>query len=131
ADGQQEEQFPLNTLGTFRKLLEQICRRTETTYRISIGRALKRLLACTPQVFDRLAEVIAATIVTRQVAQVIIQSLGEHRLQGFSGTLVQKLAALNQDGVVGYLLCERMLENVLGIRKCRLLVNELSGPQDS
>src|SRR5215471_15715594 len=89
ADGQKEEQFPLNALGTFRKLLEQIYRRTETTYRISIGRALKRLLACTPQVFNRLADVIAATIVTRQVAQVIIQSLGVHRLQGGSGTLVQ------------------------------------------
>src|SRR5215471_6564513 len=89
ADGQKEKHFPLNALGTFWQLLEQSYRRTETTYRISIGRALKRLLAGTPQVFDRLAEVIAATIVTRQVAQVIIQSLGVHQLQGCSGTLVQ------------------------------------------
>jgi hypothetical protein len=80
--------------------LEQICRCPETTYRISIGRALKRLLPCTPKVFDRLADVIAATIVTHQFAQVIIQSLGEYRFQRLSGTLVQKLAALDQQRVI-------------------------------
>jgi hypothetical protein len=106
--------------------LEQICRRTETTYRISIGTALKRLLACAPQVFDRLAEVVAATIVTRQVAQVIVQSLSEHRLQGFSGTLLQSLAALDQQRVVGHLLGQRMLEAVFNLADRRLFVDKAS-----
>src|ERR1700688_2166745 len=53
----------------------------------------------------------------RQLAQMIVQLLGEHRLQRLSGALVQELAASNQQRVVGDLLRERMLENVLSIGK--------------
>src|ERR1700688_2790479 len=65
----------------------------------------------------------------RQLAQMIVQLLGEHRLQRLSGALVQELAASNQQRVVGDLLRERMLENVLSIGEDRLLVDELGRPQ--
>ena len=59
-------------------------------------RALLRLLARTPQIFDRLVDVIAPAVMTRQSAQMIVQLLGEHRFQGLSGPFVQELAALDQ-----------------------------------
>src|SRR6202521_421872 len=92
-------------------------------------RALQRLLPCAPEIFNRLADIIAASEMMRQLAQMIVQLLGEHRLQRLSGALVQELAASNQQRVVGDLLRERMLENVLSIGECRLLVDELGRPQ--
>src|SRR5580704_16523575 len=61
----------------------------------------------------------------RQLTQMIVQLLGEHRLQGLSGALVQEFAASDQQRVVGDLLGERMLENELSIGERRLLVDEL------
>jgi hypothetical protein len=40
------------------------------------------------QIFDRLGDVIAATIMMRKLVQMIFQLLGEHRLQRQSGALV-------------------------------------------
>src|SRR5216683_5442853 len=88
-------------------------------------RALQRLLARPPQVFDRLADVIAEAVMTRQLAQVIVQLPGEHRLQRNSGALVQELAALDQQRVIGDLLRQRVLEDVFDIARGRLLVYEL------
>jgi hypothetical protein len=59
-------------------------------------RALQRLLPCAPEIFDRLADIIAAPEMMRQLAQMVVQLLGEHRLQGLSGALVQEFAALDQ-----------------------------------
>ena len=59
-------------------------------------RALHRLLAGAPEIFDRLADVIAVAVMMRQLAQMIVQLLGEHRFQCLSGALVQLLAALDQ-----------------------------------
>ncbi len=50
---------------------------------------------------------------TRQLAQMIVQTFREHGLQSLAGALMQELAALNQQRVVGDLLRERVLENVL------------------
>ena len=38
---------------------------------------------------------------------------------------MERFAPLGQDRIVGDLLGERMLENVLHFKKCRLLVEEL------
>src|ERR1700720_2393315 len=116
-------------LRAVREPLEQIYRRSETTDRINMRRALQRLLPCAPEIFDRLADVIAAAVMMRQLTQMIVQLLGEHRLQCVSGALVQEFAASNQQRVVGDLLRERMLENVLSIGEDRLLVDELGRPQ--
>src|SRR5713101_8059097 len=107
-----EEQFLPNTFGAVRESLEQIYRRSETTDRISMRRALQRLVPCTPQILDRLADVIAAAVVMRQPGQMIVQLPGEHRFQRLSGAFVQELAALAQQRVVGDLLRERVLEDV-------------------
>src|SRR5713226_9506227 len=61
----------------------------------------------------------------RQLDEMIVQLLCEHRLKRYSGSLVQELAALEQQRVVGDLLRQRMLEDVLDIAGGRLLVDEL------
>src|SRR5229473_1306858 len=73
ANGQLEEQFSLKTLGAFLQPLEQTYRRCETTDRISIRRALHRLLARPPKIFDRLGDAIAASVMMRQIAQMIVE----------------------------------------------------------
>src|SRR6266849_9660744 len=78
-----------------------------------MGRASRRLLARPPKIFDRLGEVIAASVMMRQIAQMVVQLLGEHRLQRLTGALVQELAPLDQQRVVGDLLRQRMLKRVL------------------
>jgi hypothetical protein len=114
----------LNTLGAVREPLEQIYRRNETTGRLSICRALHRLLARQPQIFDRLGNVIAAAVVMGQVAQMIVQLPGEHRLQGLTSVLVRELAPLDQQRVVGDLLRKSMLEDVFDFGQGRLLIDE-------
>jgi len=76
-------------------------------------RAPQRLLPCAPEIFDRLADVIAAPEMMRQLVQMIVQLLCEHRLQRLSGALVQLFAALDQERVVSDLLRKCMLEDVL------------------
>jgi hypothetical protein len=73
----------------------------------------------------RLGEVGAALIMMSQLVQTIVQLRGEDRLQGESRPLVQELAALYQDQVVGDLLRQCVLENVLDIAGGRLLVDKL------
>ena len=80
AEAYLEGHFSLNALRAVREPLEQIQSRTKTIDRIRMGRALQRLLARPPQVLDRLGEVIAATVVMRQLVQMVPQLLGEHRL---------------------------------------------------
>src|SRR5215471_5210817 len=48
-----------------------------------------------------------------------------------TSALVQQFPPFNQDGVVRNLLRQRVLENILRIRKCGLLVNKLAGLEDS
>jgi hypothetical protein len=60
-----------------------------------------------------------------QLVQMIVQLPVEHRLQCYSGALVQELAALDQQRIVGNLLRQRVLENVFNVARSRLLVDEL------
>ena len=48
----------------------------------------------------------------RQFGQMVVQLPGEHRFQRLSHALVQELAALDQQRVVGDLLRQRVLEDV-------------------
>ncbi len=61
----------------------------------------------------------------RQIGQVIIQLVSEHRLQRHSGTLVQEFAAVRQHRVVTDLQGQGMLEGVFDIAHRGLLVDEL------
>ena len=55
-----------------------------------------------------------------------LHRIGVERLERRSRVLVQELAPLDQDRVVGDLLRQRVLENVFGIAHRRLLVDELA-----
>jgi hypothetical protein len=57
--------------------------------------ALHSLLARAPQIFDCLVDVIAVAIMMRQLSQMIVELVGEERLQYFSRTFVELLASLN------------------------------------
>jgi hypothetical protein len=57
---------------------------------------LHRLLARSSEISDRLVDVLAVAIVMCQLAQVIVQLVGEQGLQRLSGALMYELAALNQ-----------------------------------
>src|SRR5216684_5702473 len=59
----------------------------------------------------------------------IVQPLGEHRLQRLSGAFVQELTAFDEVRVVGDLLRQRVLEDVLDVPGGWLLVDELPGLQ--
>src|ERR1700730_656563 len=100
--------------------MEQVYRRRETIDRISIRRALPRLLAGPPQILDRLADVIAASVMMRQFAQMIVQSLGVKRLYRLRCALMQQLTALDQQRAVRDLLRQRVLEGVLDVLSGRL-----------
>ena len=76
--------------------MEQIDRDGNTSDGVVMCGALHRLLARASKKFDRLVDVIAVAIVMRQLAQVIVQLIGEHRLQRLSGALMQLFAALDQ-----------------------------------
>src|SRR5260370_15927364 len=125
ANGQLEEQFLLNALGVIRQSLEKIYSRTQATDPFRIGGALRRLLARPPQVFDRLGEVIAASVMMRQIAQTIVESIGVKRLYRHRRALVQQLAALDQQRVIRDLLRQRMLEGVFDSGGSGLFVDEL------
>jgi hypothetical protein len=56
----------------------------------------------------------------------IVQLSGEQRFQRLTGALVQLFAAFDQQRVIGDLLGQRVLENVLEIGCGRPLVNELT-----
>src|SRR5216683_4611901 len=61
-----------------------------------------------------------------QLAQMVLESLGVKRFHRPSRALMQKLAALDQQGVVGDLLRQRMLECVLNPRERWLFIDELA-----
>ena len=90
--------------------------------------ALERLLARAAEILDGLVEVIAVTIVMRQLAQMIVQLFGKDRFQDLAGEFMQLFAALYQQRIVGDLLRQRVLEDVLGVGQ-RLLIDELRSAQ--
>jgi hypothetical protein len=93
-------QFPLNAFGAVREPWKQVYRLRETTDRGGMRGALQRLLPCSPKIFDRLDYVIAPAVVMRQLAQMIVQLVGEYLFQRLSGALMQLFAALDQQRVV-------------------------------
>ncbi len=96
ATGQLDEQFSPNTFGTLWQPLEQIYRRSETTDRISIRRALQSLLAGPPQILDRLGDVIAVAVVMGEFRQMVVERTCVERFDCVTDPLVQQLAALDQ-----------------------------------
>ncbi len=95
-----------------------------------MGGALRRLFSGPSKVLKRLAGIVAAFIVMSQFAQMIVESLAVKRLHRHRRPLMKHLAAFDQQGVVGNLLSESVLEGVLDAG-CRLpLVDELARLQD-
>ena len=62
----------------------------------------------------------------RQLPVVLVESVAVELLDGPRRPLVERSAALHQQRSVRHLLCQRVLEDVLGLGKGRLLVDELS-----
>ena len=62
----------------------------------------------------------------RQIGEVIVQRRGVQELYGVTYILMQLLAPLLEDRVVGNLLRERVLEDILDVRDRRLLVDEFT-----
>src|SRR6266851_594282 len=122
-----DDDFLAITLGTGGLLLEprqsllQVCRR------LRVGRTLVRLLARTNEVVNRAGIVSTAAIMIGEVRQVVIDGVNEQGLERLSGTFVQQLAPLEQERIVCHFLSQRMLEDILDFRKCRMLVDELVG----
>src|SRR5689334_4355134 len=92
----------------------------------AVSRAMRRLFAGQSQVFDSLIGITALPIMARDVAQMIVDLIGELRLHYLRDTLMQRFAALSQYAVVGHLLRKRVLEGVFDIGKSGLLVDEFS-----
>src|SRR6266851_3125473 len=80
AEAHLERQLALNPLSIVRQFLEQGYRRDKIAGRICGSTALQRLLARTPEIFDSLGEVVAAAVMTRQLADMIVQLIRKHRL---------------------------------------------------
>ena len=78
------------------------------------------------EILDGLGLIAAARIVVRQIREVIVQGRGIEELDGAPHILMQLLAALLEDRVVGDLLRERVLEDILDVGDRRLLVDELA-----
>ena len=62
----------------------------------------------------------------REFGQMVVERGCVERLECPADALVQLLAPLDQDRVVGHFLRQRVLENVFGVAHRRLLVDELA-----
>src|ERR1700730_16662370 len=65
AEAEPQRQFPLNALGRGRQGLQQLQRRGEELDCLRMAGTLDCLLAGTPKVFDRLGDVVAASVMVR------------------------------------------------------------------
>ena len=122
----QDGKFALVSFRTFRQALQQFQRGAQILGRFLIGRALGRLPPRTLQILDGLADIVAAAVMMRQFAQMIVQTPGKRRLYCLSGPLVQEFAALNKQRVIGDLVRQRVLEAVLIVIDGRLLIDEFA-----
>jgi hypothetical protein len=67
--------------------------------RISMRGALQRLLARLPQILNRLGDVIATTVMMRQLAQMIVHLLGEHRLESLRRPRIRRRRHFGFDAI--------------------------------
>ena len=106
--------------------LQQRERAFQVLHRLMQGSARHGLRPGEAQILDGLGLIGAARIMMRQIRKVIVQGRGIQELDGPSHILMQLLAALLEDRVVGDLLGQRVLEDIFDVRDRRLLVDELA-----
>src|ERR1700682_1078235 len=85
----------------------------------------RRLLSSPLIVVQRLPGCAAAPLVMRQSRDVIVDLVSEPRLHCLCNMLVEEFASLEQYRVIGDLLRECVLENVLCVSHGGLLIDEL------
>ena len=95
--------------------------------RFFVGRDLPRLIPGFEQVLLRLLPVLRLGVVVGEEAVELLQAVGEKAFDGLGHTEVQSPSALKQDRLVGGLLHQGVLEDVLELRFAGLLPDELQG----
>ena len=95
------------------------------TDRFRIGRALHRLLPSQVQVLDGFLRIATARVVMRQLAVMVVQVGAVERFHCLRRALMDGFASLLQDRPVGHFLRQGMFEDILDLRKGRLLVEKL------
>src|SRR5690348_4090550 len=98
-------------------MLEGRQRLLEATYRLPVGRSYQRLAASVMQVSDRLLPQLAPHRMVGQPLGMLGQPVRIGALDGADNPRVQGFAPVLNQGAVGDLVGERVLEGVFGIRK--------------
>src|SRR5262249_38748877 len=127
AEPHQQSQLGALSLREVRKGLEQFQSGPELSDAFRICRAFDRLLAGEPEILHGLPAVTAPGVAAWEVAVLLLQPAAVQRLDRLRGALMQRASPLAKQGIVGDLLRERVLEDVLRLRIERLLVDEFRG----
>src|SRR5215510_11970027 len=90
-----------------------------------ISRPLHCLPSSEPQVFYRFLGIAAASIMMSELTIMIFELVTIYFLNRLSRTLMEEFASFDQQRAIDYVLCERVLEDILYFWKRRLLVDEL------
>ena len=120
-----EIQFQLCATVVVGKLL-QLCKSgLIVRERFAIGTELREPPDRAQAIFHRLGRVAAARIVMRQFGNVIVKALGIGGFQRGADPLMQYAAAIVQHRLVGDVMSQRVLEDVLDVAGRGLLVDKL------
>src|SRR5262245_32083384 len=93
--------------------------------RFFIGRALHGLLSSQVQIFYGFLRIATATVVMREVAVVLLQAIAIELFDRISDLLVLRFALLLQYRVIGDILRQGVLEDILDLGKRGLFVEKL------
>jgi hypothetical protein len=118
-------EFLLRPLGGVRESREQLQPVAEMADRFHVGRALEGALAGALPVGNSLRHRTGLRIMMRQQFGLGLAAFGEARLQYLGNVLMVLLAGAPQQGLIGRVLDQGMLEEVRRLRWQTLLVQEL------
>src|SRR5262245_50618767 len=123
--GSGKGEFLLDAFGRSRQGCDQLQPLVQVHQCFHIRRALRRLLTGMLEVDDCLLGVATVTVVMRQGTVVLLQTVAVQGFKRLRRALVQDFTPLHQQGGVGYVVRQRMLEGILRVWKGWLLVEKL------
>src|SRR5262245_16554835 len=92
---------------------------------LRMGVAAGSSLGKTRQVLDGLTCLVRPCIMMRQAIIRLLQAVGIEHFQGLPGRRMQRSSVASNEALVGYLLCQGVLEDVHGFFSATPLVEKL------
>src|SRR6516162_10279854 len=122
-------QFLCITAGRFLQRLDPFKPLLQLGLCFAEGRTFQGLFAGQRQIPSSIGGIVGTGVMMREFGQMVVERVGINIFERPANSLVQLLAAIYQDRIVGNLLGQGVLEDILSISRYGLLINKLARAQ--